>query len=46
MPLKKDLLMKINVAKAKDFTPSWYELVLRPNKFAEPLEILQMVSPS
>ena len=33
--------MKINVAKAKDLPPSWYELVLRPNKFAEHLEILR-----
>ena len=41
MSLKKDLPMKINVAKAKDLPPSWYELVLRPNKFAEHLEILR-----
>jgi len=31
---------KIHVAKAKDLPLSWYDLVLRPQKFAEHLEIL------
>ncbi len=32
--------LKIHVAKAKDLPFSWYELVLRPDKFAEHLEVL------
>lgn len=31
---------KIYVAKAKDLPFSWYELVLRPDKFKEHLEVL------
>lgn len=41
MSLKNDLPMKIHVAKAKDLPLSWYELVLRPNKFTEHLETLR-----
>lgn len=33
--------MKIHVAKAKDLPFSWYELVLRPDKFAEHLQELR-----
>lgn len=33
--------LKIHVAKAKDLPLSWYELVLRPDKFAEHLKVLQ-----
>lgn len=33
--------MKIYVAKAKDLPFSWYELVLRPNKFIEHLQVLR-----
>ena len=32
--------LKIHVAKAKDLPFSWYELVLRPDKFAEHLKVL------
>jgi hypothetical protein len=41
MSLKKDLPMKIHVARAKDLPLSWYELVLRPSKFTEHLETLR-----
>ena len=32
---------KIHVAKAKDLPQAWYELVLRPDKFAAHLETLK-----
>lgn len=41
MSLKNDIPMKIHVARAKDLPLSWYELILRPNKFTEHLETLR-----
>ena len=32
---------KIHVAKAKDLAPSWYDLVLRPEKFEEHISTLK-----
>ena len=39
--LKPESHFKIHVAKAKDLPLSWYDLVLRPEKFAEHLETLR-----
>lgn len=32
---------KIHVAKAKDLPPSWYDLVLRPEKFEQHINTLR-----
>ena len=41
MAVNDDIPFKIHVAKAKDLPLSWYELILRPEKFAEHLQILR-----
>lgn len=41
MSVKTEPPFKIHVAKAKDLPLSWYELVLRPDKFAAHLEALK-----
>lgn len=41
LSVKNEPPLKIHVAKAKDLPFSWYELVLRPDKFAEHLKVLQ-----
>ena len=38
---KSEAPLKIHVAKAKDLPLSWYELILRPDKFADHLKVLQ-----
>ena len=41
MSMKEEIPFTIHVAKAKDLPFSWYELVLRPEKFAEHLQELR-----
>ena len=40
MSLKTDHHFSVHIVKAKDLPLTWYELILRPDKFSEHLETL------